>query len=115
MIIRILPAILLCLGACATTEDAQLAASAAPENAKTTAVAEAPAAEALEEGAVAEDENALDPDKMICKRQKVTGSRIAGRKVCMTRREWQAQADQARQSVDRFVNQSGGINQNSGN
>lgn len=37
-----------------------------------------------------------DPNEMICEKQKVLGSRLAAKKVCMTRAQWaeQRRADQ---------------------
>ena len=34
-------------------------------------------------------ENPNDPDKVICKREQMTGTRVATQKICMTRREWE--------------------------
>lgn len=85
------------LGACAT---------APSEGARTAAVAP----ESSETTQTVVGESRLDPDKMICKRQKVTGSRLGGREVCKTRREWDQQSAEARRGADRFINNSGGIN-----
>ena len=85
------------LGACATAPSEGASASAV-------------AAESPETTQTAAAETGLDPDKMICKRQKVTGSRLGGREVCKTRREWDQQSAEARRGADRFINNSGGIN-----
>jgi predicted secreted protein len=39
---------------------------------------------------------AKDPNEMICEKQQVLGSRLAAKKVCMTRAQWEEQrrADQ---------------------
>ena len=85
------------LTACAATSETQTlaAAEAAPEQAVETAAAE--------------PESHLDPDKMICKKQQVTGSRLAGRKICKTRREWEQARAEARRGADGFINRAGGI------
>jgi hypothetical protein len=41
-----------------------------------------------------------DADKLICKREKTLGSRIATGKTCLTRREWQARANAAREQME---------------
>ena len=87
------------LTACAATTGTQMDAAAG--------VAPAEAAQTTE---VADGTRALDPDQVICKRQKVTGSRLAGQRICKTRREWDQQAAEARRSADDFINRAGGIN-----
>ena len=52
-----------------------------------------------------------DPDRMICKRQKPTGSRIS-EKVCMTARQWQAATDDSQRALDRAQRTTGGIDSN---
>jgi hypothetical protein len=42
-----------------------------------------------------------DPDKIICEKQEVLGSRIAVRRVCMTRAQWADQRAQDRQEIDK--------------
>lgn len=44
---------------------------------------------------------APDPNQVICEKQEVLGSRLAVRKVCMTRSEWAAQRQSDRQLVER--------------
>lgn len=44
---------------------------------------------------------ALDPNQMICRRYRESGSRIAVRRTCMTRREWAAHRTELKQNVDR--------------
>ncbi len=52
---------------------------------------------------------AKDPlDKMICQREEEIGSRLGGRKVCMTARQWKEQRDVQRsdfEKVQQVVNQ----------
>ncbi len=38
---------------------------------------------------------------VVCKQEKVTGSRLGGRKICMTRLEWAKQEQDARNAVAR--------------
>ena len=40
-----------------------------------------------------------DPDRIICRRERPTGSRIS-EKVCMTARQWQKQTDAAQRVLD---------------
>ena len=40
------------------------------------------------------DPNAPDPNKVICKRQQVTGTRLGNTKICMTKKEWDDLAHQ---------------------
>ena len=41
---------------------------------------------------------AADPERMVCKRQALTGTRFA-RKICFSRAEWDAQAEQDRRAL----------------
>jgi hypothetical protein len=42
-----------------------------------------------------------DPNEMVCERQEVIGSRLAKRKICMTRQEWTEQRRDDRNTVER--------------
>lgn len=42
-----------------------------------------------------------DPNEVVCEKQEVLGSRLATRKVCMTRAEWADVRRQDRQAVER--------------
>ena len=83
---RIVPStalLVLALAACAPTQQQSAAPAPAP------AAAAAPAAS----GAAAQTEsdastNLASQDEVVCKKYDVTGSRVAKRKVCMTRGEW---------------------------
>ncbi len=44
---------------------------------------------------------AADPNEVVCEKQEVLGSRLATRKVCMTRGEWAEQKRLQRETVDR--------------
>ena len=48
-----------------------------------------------------------DPDRIICRRHKPTGSRIS-EKICMTARQWQQASDDTRRSLDKAQGQTGG-------
>lgn len=44
-------------------------------------------------------------EKVLCRREKATGSRLSGKKVCLTEREWEARRQEARQAVEKGQNQ----------
>ena len=48
-----------------------------------------------------------DPDRIVCRRHKPTGSRIS-EKICMTARQWQQASDDTRRSLDKAQGQTGG-------
>ncbi len=48
-----------------------------------------------------------DPDRIICRRHKPTGSRIS-EKICMTARQWQTMTDDTKRVLDRAQRQTGG-------
>lgn len=50
-----------------------------------------------------------DPDRVICKRQKPTGSRIS-EKVCLTARQWQAASNESQRVLDQAQRTTGGTN-----
>ena len=41
-----------------------------------------------------------DPDRIVCRRHKPTGSRIS-EKICMTARQWQQTSDDTRRTLDK--------------
>lgn len=51
--------------------------------------------------------SAQDPNKIICEKQEVIGSRLATRRVCMTRAEWADRKLQDRQEIERIQVQRG--------
>lgn len=52
--------------------------------------------------ALASDRKANDdPNRMICEKQEVLGTRLAAKRVCKTAAEWAAEKQQARQQIDR--------------
>ena len=48
---------------------------------------------------------AVDPNQMICEKEQETGSRLASKRVCMTRSQWAEQRRLDRQDVDRAQTQ----------
>jgi hypothetical protein len=40
-------------------------------------------------------------DKLICETQEITGSRLGGRRVCMTRAQWDESRQRDRQEIER--------------
>jgi hypothetical protein len=44
---------------------------------------------------------AKDPNRIICEKQEVLGSRLATRRVCMTAAEWETRKQEDRQNIDR--------------
>jgi hypothetical protein len=45
--------------------------------------------------------NASDPNELVCQKIEVLGSRLAVKKVCMTRSQWEDSRRQDRQAVER--------------
>ncbi|MEM9495054.1 MAG: hypothetical protein AAGA09_03545 [Pseudomonadota bacterium] len=101
-------AAILLLGACATTQSGEnvAATSATASQVQTSDAAEGAAPVAQ----TASADGQLDPDKVICKNLRITGSRIARRKICKTRKEWEREAAATRQGADQFINRAGGVN-----
>lgn len=59
--------------------------------------------------ASAEDKKAdKDPNRMVCEKQEVVGSRLATKRVCMTAAEWEAKRRDERQMIDRSQMQQRG-------
>lgn len=52
-----------------------------------------------------------DPDRVICRRHKPTGSRIS-EKICMTARQWQQASDDTARTLDRAQRTTGGLEGN---
>jgi invasion protein IalB len=74
-----------------------MAAIAAPVTAQTNATAQPGAP------AVSKDK---DPNRIICEREETIGSRLAGKKVCMTAAQWQEQQARHREQVEKFQQQN---------
>jgi hypothetical protein len=62
---------------------------------------------ANEEGHMTTAEVRKDPDRIICRRHKPTGSRIS-EKICMTARQWQQTSDDSRRTLDKAQRTTGG-------
>lgn len=73
--------------------------AAAPTMAKT-----APVSPSSPPGAAGQVAN---PNQIICERQKVLGSRLASRRVCMTRAQWADLQLQDRQEIERVQTRRG--------
>lgn len=48
-----------------------------------------------------------NPNEVICEKQEVTGSRLAHRKVCMTRSQWEDTKRQDRSAVEKVQSERG--------
>lgn len=59
--------------------------------------------------ASAANKKRLDPSDVICERVTVVGSRLAVKKVCMTRLEWQEKKTLDREFIDRVQFPMGGL------
>jgi hypothetical protein len=70
---------------------AALADPPAPPASPTQTATAAPVAKV----AAAKAANARDDQKVVCKYEQVTGSRLEGHKVCMTKADWAAQSSSA--------------------
>lgn len=46
-----------------------------------------------------------DPNRMICEKQEVLGTRLASKRVCKTAAEWEAERRQDRQAIDKAQTQ----------
>lgn len=44
---------------------------------------------------------AKDPNEVVCEKIEILGTRLATKRICMTRREWAEQQAVDRQSIDR--------------
>ena len=44
---------------------------------------------------------ALDPNEVVCEKQEVLGSRVASKKVCMTRAQWADLKSQDREEIEK--------------
>jgi type IV pilus biogenesis protein CpaD/CtpE len=52
-----------------------------------------------------------DPDRIICRRHKPTGSRIS-EKICMTARQWHQASEDTARTLDRAQRTTGGLEGN---
>lgn len=56
-------------------------------------------------GAQSREREKRDPNEMVCEKQTVLGSRLATRRICMTRSQWAERRMLDRQTVDRSQTQ----------
>lgn len=52
-----------------------------------------------------------DPDRIVCRRHKPTGSRIS-EKICMTARQWHQASEDTARTLDRAQRTTGGLQGN---
>ena len=50
---------------------------------------------------------AENPNEVVCEKQEVTGSRIATKRVCMTRAQWAEQKHEDRMEIEKVQTQRG--------
>jgi invasion protein IalB len=86
---------------CAFFATALLTGMAAP------ALAEAPAASSSHAQPATTGTVAGDPNEVVCQKQESTGSRLARKKVCMTRAQWADRQLQDRQEIEKVQTQRG--------
>lgn len=57
--------------------------------------------------AAAEEKKAesKDPNRIICEKQEILGSRLGSKRVCMTAAEWETKRREERQMIDRSQTQ----------
>jgi hypothetical protein len=54
--------------------------------------------------ATAKDEDDKpDSERVVCKKERVTGSRLAGERICKTKAEWDRDKKEARQRTDELI------------
>jgi hypothetical protein len=55
--------------------------------------------------ATAKDDQADRPDseRVVCKNQRATGSRLAGERICKTKAEWDREKQEARNKMDEAI------------
>jgi len=54
----------------------------------------------------------LDPNQVVCEKQEVVGSRLATRRVCMTRSQWADARSQDRLEIEKVQMKRGGKQDN---
>ena len=55
----------------------------------------------LAENAATAEADANDPNRMVCKKSQVTGSRLGKKKICMTAAQWEVQRQADREALER--------------
>ncbi len=61
------------------------------------------AAVALTGAASAKTKKPEDPDKVLCRLEQASGTRIASRRICMTRAEWKMEDESRQRDAERSV------------
>lgn len=56
------------------------------------------------ESATTEEGDPNDPQRMVCKKSQVTGSRLGKKKVCMTAAQWEVQRQADKEAIERTQN-----------
>lgn len=56
---------------------------------------------AAQDAAPSHGKKARDPNEVICEKQEVLGSRLATRKICMTRSQWDEQRHSDRELLEK--------------
>jgi hypothetical protein len=77
----------------------------------TASLAAAPTAAGAQAQSTTATTAAPDPNEVVCEREEVTGSRLAHRKVCMTRSQWQDTRRQDRTAVEKVQMNRGMISE----
>lgn len=54
------------------------------------------------QSASAAGQKAKDPNRIICEREEVLGSRLASKKVCLTAQQWQERRREHRETLEQF-------------
>lgn len=54
--------------------------------------------------ALAWERRSKDPNKMVCIKEAIVGSRLATKRICKTQRDWDQEKADARQMLERAVN-----------
>jgi hypothetical protein len=64
----------------------------------------------------AEDQNAEEPkkEKLVCKSEKVTGSRARIKRICMTREQWNEVAAETKRNIDQYSGKMTGTREGAG-
>lgn len=50
-----------------------------------------------------------EPDRVVCRRDPEAGTRVRSRRICMTRREWNLLAGQARDAMAEDIRRRNGV------
>ena len=72
------------------------------------AIAQAPAPQ-TQQSQASEPAKKNPLDKVVCRTEQTVGSRLGGHRVCATLREWQEQAQDSRDALEKIQQQGYGI------